>query len=151
MAKGKKRGDALEFDDGPGLGMGDGGGLFADEHPDPIGPIAYPGTADGDTRATLDAVGQAFKDRARAERERFKAATDSEYWFAVVFETREQKEAFLRAMKWLKLGDKHLDGCLLAEQEGISLPPASVPYVAAKPDRKLDQISLPLEGGDDGR
>jgi hypothetical protein len=134
--------DELDFGSADDLAFG-GDDLFPTD--DPIGPIDYPGTADGDTAATLGAVGKAFKERAAQERKRFQNATDSEYWFAVVFETRAQKEAFLKAMKWIKGGDKYLDGIKLAELEGVDLPAAEVPYVPAKPDRKLDELSLPLE------
>lgn len=128
------------------LEFGSGGDLFASEtQDDPIGPIEYPGTADGDTKATLDAVDRTFKARAKTEADRFVAATDSEYWFAVAFETRAQKEAFLKAMQWIKQGDKYLDGVELARLMKIALPPARVPYVAAKPDPKLDPLALPLD------
>lgn len=139
--------EGLSFDDVPGLSFDAGdGGLFPEDAPDdPVGEIDYPGTADGDMKATLDAVGSAFAKRAKAEAQRFKNATDSEYWFAVVFETREQKEAFLRFMKWQKEGDKYLDGIRLAEKVKCPLPAAEVPYVAAKPDKKLNELSLPLE------
>ena len=147
MSKSNKTGratttDDLDFGPAPDLAFG-GDDLFPAD--DPIGPIEYPGTADGDTAATLTAVGEGFKKRAKEEAKRFQDATDSEYWFAVVFETRAQKEAFLRAMKWIKEGDKYLDGIRLAEKQGIDLPEADVPYVPAKPDRKLDDLSLPLE------
>jgi hypothetical protein len=154
VAKRKKKEEepeGLVFDDTAGLGLEDGGGLFAEDQPvDPIGEIDYPGTPDGDLKATLDAVGEAFKARAKAERERFQAATDSEYWFAIAFESRAQKEAFLKFMKWARFGDKHIDGVALAEHMGVTLPAASVPYLAAKSDRKLDEISLPLEGDGNG-
>jgi hypothetical protein len=116
------------------------------EPEDPIGDIEYPGTADGDLAATLGAVSNAFRERARAEAARFEAATDSEYWCALVFETRAQKEAFLAALGWLARGDKYLDGVALAKRNGIPLPPAHVPYRASKGDKKLDAISLPLPG-----
>jgi len=62
----------------------------------------------------------------------------------VSFETRAQKDAFLQAVKWLKLGDKYIDGAALAEKLGVRLPDASVPYVKEKPDRKFDELALPL-------
>lgn len=90
--------------------------------------------ANHEVSATL----QAFKDRAKKEQERFELATDSEYWFAVCFQTRAQKEHFLKAVQLLQAGDKYIDGRLLAKRMGIELPPANVPYnVSAKPDAKL--------------
>src|SRR5262245_44917431 len=99
-------------------------------------------------RADLDDVIREFRDRAEEERRRFEAATDSEYWCALVFETRAQKEAFLQAMGWLALGDKYLDGVLIARQEGVELPAAQVPYVTTKPDAKLNEITRPATRAD---
>ena len=75
---------------------------------------------------------------------RFTAATDSEYWFAVCFESRAQKETFLDALGWLDLGDKYLDGIDLPEREEIDLPEANVPYITTKPDAALNKLALPL-------
>jgi hypothetical protein len=52
---------------------------------------------------------KAFKERSAQEAKRFQDATDSEYWFAVCFQTREDKERFLKEFL-PKLGDKYLDG-----------------------------------------
>jgi hypothetical protein len=153
VSKGKKKPGRATSDDDLFSGSdadafgGTADDLFAEAEPDtdPIGEIDYPGTADGDCAATLKAVKSAFQVRAAEEAKRFEAATDSEYWCALVFETREQKEAFLAAMRWLQHGDKYLDGILLARQQGVALPPAKVPYRAAKPDQKLHNLSLPLD------
>lgn len=86
------------------------------------------GDAELDSEADLDAVQAGFRARASADAGRKLAATDSEYWFAVCFQTREQKEAFLAAMKLMEHGDKYLDGQVLAQRLGVELPPADVPY-----------------------
>lgn len=94
------------------------------------------GDPEADSAADLDAVQQGFRNRAKAESDRFALATDSEYWACLCFQTREQKEAFLAALKILEFGDKYLDGQLVAERLGVKLPAASVPY---KPEPKLDR------------
>ncbi len=70
----------------------------------------------------------AFKERAQDENARLLDATDSEFWFAVCFQTREQKEEFLKKMGLLDIGDKYLDGLKVAAKLGIKLespvPPA---------------------------
>ena len=88
---------------------------------------------DGDE---LDALQQGFRSRSKAENDRFALATDSEYWACLCFQTREQKDRFLSALKILEFGDKYLDGRLVAERIGIELPEASVPY---KPEPRLDR------------
>ncbi len=100
------------------------------EHPEQTG------NPELDSAADLDAVQQGFRNRAKQESDRFALATDSEYWAAICFQTREQKEAFLSALKLLEFGDKYLDGRLVAERLGVKLPESQVPY---KPEPKLDK------------
>lgn len=52
----------------------------------------------------------AFRDRITKEDKRRKLATDSEFWFAVHFSSREEKERFLRKYGLDRIGDKYLSG-----------------------------------------
>lgn len=70
-----------------------------------------PASMNQETSATLEA----FKEREREESKRFQDATDSEYWVALVFATRADKEAFLREHGLARLGDKYLNGYEVAE------------------------------------
>ncbi|WP_216364377.1 hypothetical protein [Pantoea coffeiphila] len=92
------------------------------------------GDAEVDSKADLDALQEGFRQRAKAEASRFELTTDSEYWCALCFQTREQKEVFLKALDLFTHGDKYLDGQLVAERLGIKLPEGHVPY---KPDGKI--------------
>ena len=94
------------------------------------------GNPEADSKADLDAVQQGFRDRIKNENNRFELATDSEYWFAACFQTREQKEVFLKAMDLIVHGDKYIDGRLLAEKLGVELPDADVPY---RTEGKIDK------------
>lgn len=67
----------------------------------------------------VTALQQAFRDRAAREKTRFERATDSEFWFAVCFKTREQKEHFLTQLDVKDLGDKYLDGEAVAKRLGL--------------------------------
>jgi hypothetical protein len=64
---------------------------------------------------------KAFKDRNQAEQQRRLEATDSEFWCALCFETRAQKEEFLSRSGLMPHGDKYLDGRLVAQKLGIVL------------------------------
>lgn len=64
----------------------------------------------------------AIRERQKKEKERFELATDSEHWVCFCFESREDKEKFLRHMKLLDLGDKHIDGHIAAKRLGIEIP-----------------------------
>ena len=58
----------------------------------------------------VDEVAQAFRDRIAKEDKRRKAAVDSEFWCALCFASREEKERFLRKYGLDRVGDKYLDG-----------------------------------------
>ena len=78
--------------------------------PDPLANVEYTDNLAQDAAAEFTALEQGYRDRAKNEADRFKRATDSEYWVAVCFDSREEKERFLRAAGLDTLGDKYLDG-----------------------------------------
>ena len=47
--------------------------------------------------------------------------TDSEYWFAIAFPLRDDKDSFLAEYGLRKLGDKYLDGMAVARKLGGEL------------------------------
>lgn len=69
-----------------------------------------PLNAEADSQAELNEMQLAFRQRMKAEEERRRRATDSEFWFAVCFSSREEKEDFLRQFKLMRHGDKYLEG-----------------------------------------
>ena len=62
-----------------------------------------------------------FEQRAKNEEARLLDATDSEFWVAMCFQTREQKDEFLRKSNLAQYGNKYLDGMKVAKQMGITL------------------------------
>jgi len=62
---------------------------------DPLGEVEYSGDLAQDAAAELTALEQGYRDRAKQENNRFRDATDSEYWFAVWFKAGAEKDAFL--------------------------------------------------------
>ena len=114
----------LNFGAGPKVGKGmnfTGGPQIGKAAPDPLADVEYSGDLQADAAVELDAMQQAYRDRAKAEADRFRNATDSEYWVAVCFKTRADKEAFLRAARLLHLGDKYLDGYGVASALGVEI------------------------------
>ena len=95
--------------------------------------------AEETAKRELSELESAFKRRAEAER--FMLATDSEYWVAICFQTRDQKEEFLRALDLIRHGDKYLDGWTVAKKLGVQLTRADVPYNTGKGDVKLDKLT----------
>jgi len=80
-------------------------------------------TADNEVSAML----QAILDERKRLRDQYRLAADTEYWVALCFQSREQKEQFLTALQWLEHGDKYLDGLLCARSLGIEIEPIPLP------------------------
>lgn len=90
-----------------------------DTEPDPLADVEYTDDLGADAAAELTALEQAYRNRARGENDRYRAATDSEFWFAVCFKSRDEKDRFLKASGLAKLGDKYLLGRAVADHLGI--------------------------------
>jgi hypothetical protein len=106
-----------------------GGGIaskFKRDHP--FDGIEYTDNDEVDTAQEFNEIQKGFMARNKAEQERFQLATDSEYWCCLVFQSREQKEQFLRAMKWMVHGDKYIDGVKVAKSLNVDLLSVKVPY-----------------------
>ena len=97
------------------------------------------GDVEKDSEAELNALQKGFRDAIKREDKRFELATDSEYWFCVCFQSREQCNAFLKAMDLLEIGDKYLDGQEVAKKLGVKLPEADIPY---RTEGKIDKAYL---------
>lgn len=91
-----------------------------DPEPDPLADVEYSGDLEVDAARELVALESAFRERRKREDARFRDVTDSEYWFAVCFRTRADKEKFLAAVGGLR-GDKYLSGYELARRLGIEV------------------------------
>lgn len=114
-----------------------------DETPNPLEDVDYTGDPQVDTVAEASAILTAFRERGKQEKATYKNATDSEFWFAICFRTRPQKDAFLEAVGWSLIGDKYLDGHILALLMGIELPD-DLPFLKRKPriDKRLNALAF---------
>lgn len=92
-------------------------------HPDPLAEVRESSTGDleSDVKAELDALGKGLSGASKQWAEKFAAMNDSEYWIAICFRSRDQKEEFLRKAGLTELGDKYLDGEKAAGILGIEL------------------------------
>lgn len=99
------------------------GGFNPGAEDNPLENTKYTGYLDEDLGEELSELQKGFKERSQKERDRFKKATDSEFWFAVYFQSREEKDNFLKAMKLVKTmyGDRYIDGNKWAKAAGIEL------------------------------
>ncbi|QPK81126.1 hypothetical protein G7Y41_08815 [Schaalia sp. ZJ405] len=94
----------------------------SDPTPDPLANVEYTDSLEEDAARELTALEEGYRERAANEKKRFIAATDSEYWFCVSFQDREEKERFLKAigMTGRNAPDKYITGQQLADTLGIS-------------------------------
>lgn len=125
----------------PGAGFARTVEPFGKPLPDPLKGVPVTGDAEVDSKTELTALQKGFRDRNAAERERFERATDSEHWFAVTFESREQKEAFLTAIGMIQAGDKYLDGRELARVLKVELPAEDRKVNTGKTDSRLAKLT----------
>jgi len=72
-------------------------------------------------KAEMSEILKKFKAQAKEEQKLFVENVDSEYWVAVCFQSRDQKEKFLELAGWLQYGDKYLDGLEVADAMGIDI------------------------------
>lgn len=112
--------------------------------PDPLADVEYTGNAETDSAREMAALESGFKARAQAETERFRIATDSEFWFAVCFQSREQKDVFLAAMEWSSAGDKYIDGTMIASAMGIDLPKVDLQKRRKNGEPRLKKLIVPM-------
>lgn len=95
---------------------------------DPLEDVADTGSVQGNARAELAAVQTAFYKRRDKTSQKSFAHADTEYWFAAIFETRDQKDHFLRAIGLYDEADKYIDGRSLAEHMGVELPASDIDW-----------------------
>ncbi len=103
----------------------------------PKKPVADPVA---DAPKVLNELQSAFSARRQEEADRFADATDSEYWFAVCFRSREHKEAFLEALDLLDIGDKYLDGHEVAKRLKVKLGEVKE-FKKSKRNRRLEDLT----------
>ena len=106
--------------------------------------LSEEGSPEGIAKRVLNEVEQAFKDRAQAEEKRVLEAVDSEYWICLVFQTRGQKDEFLKACgaDMSVMGDKYIEGPDFAKLIGRPVTPVAVRYnISSKLDRRLNDMS----------
>lgn len=83
----------------------------------PVTPLSgeeFTGDIEVDKKTELTAIQQAFRDRAKEYKRKRLYVEDSEFWVAVCFRSREDKERFLKEHGLAHLGDKYLNGYLVS-------------------------------------
>lgn len=108
---------------------------------DPLAGVEYTGDPEADSAAELSAAKAAFIERAKREAKRMEKATDSEYWFCVCFQTREEVKEFLRKASWGPSDAKYIDGHIVADKMGIQITKDTTSFGAVKIDSRLAALA----------
>ncbi|HZV34089.1 MAG TPA: hypothetical protein VFB72_05885 [Verrucomicrobiae bacterium] len=108
----------------------------------PMDEVPDTDNAEKDCNGMMSAALKAFKEQARNEEKVFKDNTETEYWFCVCFQSREQKEVFLKAMAWFEHGDKYLDGQFVAKKLGVKLPEVNRKFNKGEVEKSMVNIGI---------
>lgn len=95
------------------------------------------GTVEEETNVEVSETLKAFREATAGESKIFEDTTDSEYWICICFQSRNQKEAFLKAVEWFEHGDKYLDGKWVAKKMGVEIPAASTRFIEEERANRL--------------
>lgn len=117
------------------------------EAPDPLAGVQYTGNLEADSAAELGAIEQGFRARMANEQDRVNNELDTERWFCVVFETRDQRDDFLAKAKLAPPGDnKYLDYRDVAAALGIDVIDSGRKYrPEPRIDAKLAALAKPVD------
>ncbi len=93
-----------------------------------------------------------IKAAARAEWSKFADASDSQYYFCMVFQSREARDQFLQHVKWATdLRSEYVCGEDVAKLMGVPITARIPPMPKGKKNRRLEQLADPMiEENDNG-
>jgi len=131
-------------------------GLFAelsnsvDNSDNPYAKVKYVDDIRVDYPNEIGAIVSGLKARRATEEKRKELATNPEYWFAVCFQSMEQKDVFLKKMGWDIISDKYIDGKALAKLMDIKLPSDEPNYQLEKCYKRIvDEVGTLGKGGEE--
>ena len=102
----------------------------------------YTNDAEHDSALDIAVIGGEFAEIRAARAQQAAAielANDTEFWFAMYFQTREQCIAFCAHFGLEQ--DKYVDGIAAAEKMGVPLPKRPAPYKVGRVDKKLADLT----------
>ena len=122
--------------------------MFDDGDDNPLAEIEMTGELQADADTGMSEALRAIIERKKATQERFRVATDPEFYLCVVFQSREQKEAFLQAADWADLGGKFINGLEVARRMAIPIDPIPIePLKIRGKVKKFTQSDTLTKGG----
>lgn len=89
--------------------------------------LADTGDLEGNVEAELGVALDVLLANKKGKNELYRIANDDEFWFAVCFQSKEQKDTFLELAGWAAIGDKYLDGLAVAKRLDVAIDPIPMP------------------------
>jgi hypothetical protein len=90
-----------------------------EEGENPLEETAFVGELQADANSEVSDILKAIIERRKAQNERFRITSDPEYFFCVCFQSRDQKDEFLKATHWDDLGNKFINGLEVARRMNV--------------------------------
>ena len=100
--------------------------LFEPDDDDTV-PLPLGDDVEADVAVEMTETLRLLLEHKKRQRDLYRISNDDEFWLAICFQSREQKEAFLAALKLADLGDKYIDGLQVAQRLGVAIEPVPLP------------------------
>ena len=101
--------------------------LFEPDDESPTDSLQDSGDIEQNVNDELAVTLDALLSNKKGKNDAYRVANDDEFWFAVCFQSREQKDDFLRLAGWAELGDKYIDGLEVARKLNVAVEPIPMP------------------------
>lgn len=101
--------------------------------------VEYTGNVEQDAKNEIKAVSE-FGKSIQQQRDAIERNNDTEFWVNIVFNSREQKEAVLKALGLFDIGDKWIHGEDFAKILGVACPKPDLIPKQPKQDKKLLEL-----------
>lgn len=93
-------------------------------------PVEYTGNAEEDGKIETDYILGEFRKRMNREQARKDYTSDAEFFCVVIFQSKEQRDAFVESIGGANIDDdnQYVDGMELAKRWNIDIPPCDVTF-----------------------
>jgi hypothetical protein len=89
---------------------------------DPLEDVDFdPNDLEASATAEMSEIVRLIREKKKESSDRFRIANDTDYWVALCFQCREQRDEFLRKAGWSDVGEKYLNGLEIARRLGVDV------------------------------
>lgn len=100
---------------------------------DPLESVEYrENDLEHNSDVEMSEVVKQIKEAKRAQFDRFRVSRDPDYWLALCFQSREQRDEFLRRVGWTTIGGRYVNGLDVARRLGADIEPIDLSPLPAR-------------------